>query len=107
MRLRGHKMNRPAKSEAALRKQVEAILKCSVPDQLWKIAKEQRYISEVLLEAEGETAESLAEKLALWTSFGDVQGERSGQFIVPGRRQRRGQTVQSYREAVSEAIAAI
>jgi hypothetical protein len=100
-------MNRSPKAEAALRKKVEKILKLPVPDLLWNIALKENYVSEVLKGGRGaNTPESFADRLRDWMA-GSAYQERAPQFITPARRQRRGKTVQSHQESVSEAIAEI
>lgn len=98
-------MNRPPKTQAALRKQIELILGTRVPDWAWSIAAMERAVSEVL---QGDnTPEWLAQKLRAWIETGGPDGQFESKFIAPVRRQRRGKAVQSHQEAVSEAIAAI
>jgi hypothetical protein len=105
MRLRGHKMNSSPKTEAALRRKVESILGYRVPDQLWGIAVDEKYVSEVL---QGENSiDWLVEKLRAWKAKGDLREEQAPRFIAPNRRHRRSKTVASHQEAVSDAIAEI
>jgi hypothetical protein len=109
MRLRGHKMNRSPKAESALRREIEKIL-TFVPDLLWKIARKENYVSEVLQGGRGaNTPESLAKRLRDWMDTGGPQQQPAPRFIAPtlARRQRRGKTVQSHQGAVSDAIAEI
>lgn len=98
-------MSRKIRSESELRRQVQKILGFPVAEWAWKVAVLERAVSEVL---QGEnTPEWLAQKLQQWMDVLELQTKATPEFIIPNRRQRRGETTQVRREALSEALAAI
>lgn len=97
-------MSRGRRSEPDLRRRVERILGAPVTKAAWTIAVKQRMVDEVLQNEN--TVEWLSQQLK---EMMDIIGspEAAPEFIVPGRRQRRGKTLNDRTKAISEALAAI
>jgi hypothetical protein len=98
-------MGRKIRSESELRRHVEKILACPVPEWAWKIAGIERWVSEVLKGEE--VPENLANRLKQYMDTGGPQVGAAPEFLIQPRRQRRAKTVGGRQKALSEALAEI